>query len=146
MDPLHITEFASEKYFSKLRQLREAPNQTSTIASSSTAETAIAAPIPPAHAHTFILPLGRQRSHENETPPLALRPRDQKKRSLGHDLSALRTQRRPSFSGSLGSLRSKVTVIHKQASIQEHQEEILAENPAEALSLVYLMHMNIGAC
>lgn len=136
MDPSHITEFASERYFSKLKQLGGRSDQTSTDGPSTTADTAIAAPIPPAHAHTFILPLGRQRSHDNEPPPLALRPRDQKKRSLGHDLSALRTQRRPTFSGSFGSLRSKVTVIHKPTSIVEHHEEILAENPTEALSSV----------
>ncbi len=135
MDPLHITEFASERYFSKLRQLRENPDHAATSSSatggSTTTATATVPPLPPAHTNTFILPLGRQRSHDNEPPPLTLRPRDQKKRSLGHDLSALRTQRRPSFSGSFGSLRSKVTVIHKPTSILEHHEEILAENPTE---------------
>lgn len=137
MDPLHITEFASERYFSKLRQLRENPDHalassSTTAGHATTAAATLTVPPPlPAQANTFILPLGRQRSHDNEAPPLALRPREQKKRSLGHDLSALRTQRRPRFSGSFGSLRSKVTVVHKPTSIVEHQEEILAENPAE---------------
>lgn len=134
MDPLHITEFASERYFSKLRQLKDNPDHASSssaaTADPTTSTTATVPPLPPSQSNSYILPLGRVRSHDNEAP-LALRPRDQKKRSLGHDLSALRTQRRPSFSGSFGSLRSKVTLVSKPTSIVEHQEEILAENPTE---------------
>lgn len=134
MDPLHITEFASEKYFEKLKQLNERAENAS---SSSSAGPAAAATVPPLplQAPTFTLPLGRQRSHDNDAAPLALRPSEQKKRSLGHDLTALRTQRRPSFSGSFGSLRSKVTVIHKVPSIVEHREDILAEDPTAPLHL-----------
>jgi hypothetical protein len=135
MDPLHLTEFASEKYFEKLKQL----NERAENASSSSAGPAAAATVPPLplQAPTFTLPLGRQRSHDSDAAPLVLRPSDQKKRSLGHDLTALRTQRRPSFSGSFGSLRSKVTVIHKVPSIVEHREDILAEDPTVPLQFVY---------
>jgi hypothetical protein len=136
MDPLHITEFASAKYFEKLKQLNERAENASS--SSPSAGPAAAATVPPLplQAPTFTLPLGRQRSHDNDAAPLALRPSEQKKRSLGHDLTALRTQRRPSFSGSFGSLRSKVTVIHKVPSIVEHREDILAEDPTAPLQFV----------
>ncbi|KUJ20236.1 uncharacterized protein LY89DRAFT_437355 [Mollisia scopiformis] len=130
MDPLHITEFASERYFSKLRQLNENAESASSLSSATPATPANAPPLPPLQGPTFTLPLGRQRSLDNELPPLTLRPSDQKKRSLGHDLTALRTQRRPSFTGSFGRLSSKVNVIHKTPSIVEHHEQILAEDPS----------------
>jgi len=132
MDPLHITEFASERYFEKLRRLNESNENASSTTSGPAAEAATAAVTtdpPLLEGPTFTLPLGRQRSHENDTAPLVLRPSDQKKRSLGHDLTALRTQRRPTFSGSFGSLRSKVTVIHKAPLIVERHEDVLAEDP-----------------
>lgn len=135
MDPLHITEFASERYFSKLRQLNEPSDNVASTSEASPA-TAISPPLPT--GPTFTLPLGRQRSLDNDLPPLTLRPSEQKKRSLGHDLSALRTQRRPSFTGSFGRLTSKVTVIHKVPSIVEHKEEILAVDPVAAQKYVVL--------
>ncbi|PSS07107.1 hypothetical protein M430DRAFT_192859 [Amorphotheca resinae ATCC 22711] len=141
MDPLHITEFASERYFSKLRQLNENAENAANASSSTGPAVAPNAPLPPSSQQpTFTLPLGnpRQRQVENETIPL--RTSDQKKRSLGHDLTSLRTQRRPSFSGSFGSLRSKVSVIHKTPSIAEQHEQVLAEEdrPSQALTLADL--------
>jgi len=132
MDPLHITEFASPRYFSKLKQLNE--NAENTASSSAAPASALEVPgLPPSlQAPTFTLPLGRQRSADSEIS-LALRPSEQKKRSLGHDLTALRTQRRPSFTGSFGRLRSQVNVIHKSPSIVEHREEILAADPTAPL-------------
>lgn len=135
MDPLHITEFASERYFSKLRQLNE-PSDNAASSSEAPAAAATSPPLPT--GPTFTLPLGRQRSLDNDLPPLTLRPSEQKKRSLGHDLTALRTQRRPSFAGSFGRLTSKVTVIHKVPSIVEHREEILAVDPVAAQKYVTL--------
>lgn len=135
MDPLHITEFASERYFDKLRRLNE---QAEASSSAGAAGTSIAPELPaPLQAPTFTLPLGnpRQRHVDPEHAALALRPSDQKKRSLGHDLTALRTQRRPSFVGSFGALRSRVTTIHKSPSIIEHHEEILAQDPTATVSL-----------
>ncbi|KAN0117261.1 hypothetical protein V8E51_003238 [Hyaloscypha variabilis] len=130
MDPLHITEFASERYFEKLRRLNESNENATSSGPAAAAATATVATDPPLlEGPTFTLPLGRQRSHENDPAPLALRPSDQKKRSLGHDLTALRTQRRPTFSGSFGSLRSKVTVIHKAPLIVERHEDAAAEDP-----------------
>jgi hypothetical protein len=128
MDPLHITEFASERYFEKLRRLNES-NENVSPAGAAAAATTVPTEPPLLEGPTFTLPLGRQRSLDNNTAPLALRPSDQKKRSLGHDLTALRTQRRPAFSGSFGRLSSKVTVTHKAPSVVEHHEDVLAEDP-----------------
>jgi hypothetical protein len=135
MDPLHITEFASERYFSKLRQLNEEAEHANAGAAaagsapSTTTNTATTIPPPPLlqPPTTFTLPLGNPRQRDADIGTVPLRTSDQKKRSLGHDLTSLRTQRRPSFSGSFGSLRSKVSVIHKTPTIVEHYEHILAE-------------------
>lgn len=131
MDPLHITEFASERYFSKLKKLNEngEPSTSSGSASTTTTTTQL--------QNTFTLPLGNPRQrHVDDGPPLVLRPSEQKKRSLGHDLTTLRTQRRPTFSGSFGSLRSKVTVIHKSPSLAEHHQQILSDDPTAPLQYV----------
>jgi hypothetical protein len=122
MDPLHITEFASERYFEKLKQLNETPASDS---SSAAPPQPLLQPFP--EAPTFTLPLGNPRQRHAEHEPPSLKPSEQKKRSLGHDLTFLRTQRRPSFGGSFGSLRSKVNVVHKAPTIVEYREQILAE-------------------
>ncbi|KAI6713047.1 hypothetical protein JHW43_004418 [Diplocarpon mali] len=131
MEPLHITEFASERYFSKLRQLNEASDGPAPLSE----VTAAAASPPLPMGPTFTLPLGRQRSIDNALPPLSLRPSEQKKRSPGHDFAALRTHRRPSFTGSFGRLSSKVNIIHKIPSIVENREEIQARHPTAAQNL-----------
>ncbi|KAG9234120.1 hypothetical protein BJ875DRAFT_401674 [Amylocarpus encephaloides] len=135
MDPLHITEFASERYFSKLRQLREQAAAEGRTAATTATSTQTTPELPlPLQAPTFTLPLGRQRSAETEHAALVLRPSEQKKRSLGHDPTTTRTQRRPTFAGSLGALRSKVTVTHKSPSLVEHHEAILAADPTAAIT------------
>jgi hypothetical protein len=133
MDPLHITEFASERYFSKLRQLDGQAEGSSTTTSSTAAHPEIPAAL---QAPTFTLPLRRQRSAESEHAAPALRPSDQKKRSLGHDLTQLRTQRRPTLGGGFGALRSKINVTHKPISVVEHHEAILAADPTAAIKYV----------
>lgn len=134
MDPLHITEFASERYFSKLKQLRSnEDNGSSSTQPAAAADVSLPPPIQPA---TFTLPLGNPRFRHDELEPPHLRPSDQKKRSLGHDLTSLRTTRRPSFSGSFGRLHSKVNVIHKTPTIVEHREQILAEKETDSLRCV----------
>jgi hypothetical protein len=129
MDPLHITEFASERYFSKLKQLNS--NEENGSSSTQPAAAANVPPPPSLQPSTFTLPL---RSADNESPHL--KPSEQKKRSLGHDLSSLRTQRRPSFSGSFGRLHSKVNIIHKTPTIVEHREHILAEEEGVSVRCV----------
>ncbi|TVY20546.1 hypothetical protein LARI1_G001589, partial [Lachnellula arida] len=139
MDPLHITEFASPRYFTKLRQINEnAENAENATSSTATPTPVLEGSDPPTSLQTptFTLPLGRQRSADNEIF-LALRPSKQNKRSLGHDLTTLRTTRRPSFAGSFGRLRSQVNVIHKTPSIVEHHEEILAADPTAPLTLTF---------
>ena len=126
MDPLHITEFASDRYFSKLNQLSEQA-QNAAVAPPAGPAAAPDIPLPPSlDPQTFTLPLGNPRQRDVDHEPLPLRPSEQKKRSLGHDLTSLRTQRRPSFAGSFGRLTSKVNVIHKTPTIVEHQEQIIA--------------------
>jgi hypothetical protein len=130
MDPLHITEFASQRYFDKLKKLNEnGENAAHPSAATTTTTTHSTSPPELLELHqTFTLPLGNPRQHRaDEEISLVLRPSDQKKRSLGHDLSTLRTQRRPTFSGSFGSLRSKVTITHKSPSIAEHHLQILSD-------------------
>jgi hypothetical protein len=125
MDPLHLTEFASERYFSKLRQLDHNEH-----GSSSTQSAAIESALEPQalQGPTFTIPLGNPRHPHSEDELLHLKPSEQKKRSLGHDLTSLRTQRRPSFAGSFGRLSSKVSIIQTAPSIIEHREEILAQD------------------
>jgi len=137
MDPLHITEFASERYFQKIRQLNENAQNALPPSAGPSTEVDTTLPPPQQQPNTFVLPLGRSRTLEEELPPLALRPSEQKKRSLGHDLTGLRTQRRPIFSGSLGRLRSKVAVTQKTTSIAEVHEEILAEDPTALHTYVH---------
>lgn len=123
MDPLHITEFASERYFSKLKQLKS--NEEHGGSSTQTAAAPNAPLQPTAQPSTFTLPLGNPRHRYVEDEP-SLKPSEQKKRSLGHDLTSLRTLRRPSFTGSFGRLSSKVNVVHKTPTIVEHREHIAA--------------------
>ncbi|KAL3420702.1 F-box domain-containing protein [Phlyctema vagabunda] len=136
MDPLHITEFASERYFSKLRQLNSHESTENATGAAPTATITQPHPASSSHTPTFTLPLGTPRQANNETLPF--RPSDQKKRSLGHDLTSLRTQRRPSFSGSFGSLRSRVTIIPKRPSVEIPEEIRIEDTSARRLSLAEL--------
>ncbi|KAG9246310.1 hypothetical protein BJ878DRAFT_533312 [Calycina marina] len=125
MDPLHITEFASDRYYNKLKQLN-ANAQNGTPSAAPAAETASTTQTEP---QTYDLPLVL-RQHSDLHEPIPLRPSDQKKRSLGHDLTSLRTHRRPSFTGSLGSLRARYTTVHKTPAVPilvENHEHIIAE-------------------
>jgi len=137
MEPLHITEFASQRYFDKLKKLNESgESSSSTTTTTVTTTTSIEdSTLELSQLHqTFSLPLrGHHQRNVEDGTPLALRPSEQKKRSLGHDLTTLRTQRRPTFTGSFGSLRSKVTITHKSPSIAEHHLQILAQDPTARL-------------
>lgn len=144
MEPLHITEFASQRYFDKLKRLNEggetpassSSTTTATTTTTTTPHTSVVVSSPEfSQLHqTFSLPLrNNHQRHVDDEAPLALRPSEQKKRSLGHDLSALRTQRRPTFTGSFGSLRSKVTITHKSPSIAEHHQQLLSHDPTAPL-------------
>jgi hypothetical protein len=136
MDPLHITEFASERYFNKLKQLNS--NEENGSSSSQPAAASNVSPPAALEAPTFTLPLRNPRNRHADNEPPHLKPSEQKKRSLGHDLTSLRTLRRPSFTGSFGRLHSKVNVIHKTPSIVEHREHILAEEEGASQRCVLL--------
>jgi hypothetical protein len=122
MDPLHITEFATERYFSKLRKLNE--NSENASSSSSVVPTAVSA-TPSLLSSTFTLPLGNPPLQDSNAFPTPPGIRDRKKKSLVHDLTALRAKRRPTYSGSFGSLKSNVTVVHKTPSIVKYYESIV---------------------
>lgn len=119
MDPSHLTEFASPRYFDKLRTLAEAVESGIPVESTASLTTT--------QTTTFTLPLGnprpqpgRRRRSDDTT-----RSGDAKKRSLGHDLSTLRTQRRPSFALSITSFRNKVSLHHKLPSAHVEHEVIV---------------------
>jgi hypothetical protein len=144
MDPLHITEFASDRYFSKLNQLNEQAQNAATSAGPAAAPNI--PPPPLLQPQTFTLPLGNPRQRHVDHEPLPLRPSEQKKRSLGHDLTSLRTQRRPSFAGSFGRLTSKVNVIQKTPTIVEHQEQIIAIAEEEGVQPTYVLPLRVYSC
>ncbi|KZL86480.1 f-box domain-containing protein, partial [Colletotrichum incanum] len=110
MDPPHITEFASERYFSKLSQLSESP----AIRDAQQHHQLRDPPPPPsqpfstpplpshsAQPSSFILPLRTSKSNESEIE--SSRPLDQK---------------RPEKSR-LFSLRSKVSILHSKSSTSQ---------------------------
>ncbi|KAL2757148.1 hypothetical protein ACRALDRAFT_1049346 [Sodiomyces alcalophilus JCM 7366] len=98
MDPPHITEFASERYFSKLHQLSEtSPDQCSRFQPNSSARST--SPIPPS---TFIHPIRTFKT--TETGSDSQRPSDQKSR------------------GRFFSLRSKVPLLNGKQTQDEQRE------------------------
>jgi serine/threonine protein kinase len=118
-EPVHITEFASPRYFDKLRSLNEAqrlaeptdgPPQTNTLTLQIRDQRS--------------LPQRRRRSDDN------VRPSDQTRRILGHDLSALRNQRTSKFG--FANVRSKILGGHKGSSTYvDHDGHIYDEEPAK---------------
>lgn len=123
-----MTEFSSPRYFEKLRSLNEA------AAAAAAANATVSTSNPVAPSTTFSLPIhpkpryGRRR-RSDETA----RSGDAKKRSLGHDLTALRSQnRKPSFSLSISSFRSKLslgTSTHKSSGAHvEHVEAVFDDD------------------
>ncbi len=135
MDPLHLTEFASPRYFDKLRSLNEAAdnaNGSPSANANANATDNVAGPVPTPNS-TLILPLGnprppavrRRRSNDG------VRPSDQKRRSLGHDLTPQKNQRRPSFTTSILHFRPKLPTTNKTSPYVEHDEYIEEEEPAK---------------
>ncbi|KAK1476633.1 F-box domain-containing protein [Colletotrichum cuscutae] len=116
MDPPHITEFASERYFSKLNQLNESPATRDTQQlhqlrhpQTPSSQQYPSPPISSQSTSTFILPLRTYKSNEGntETP----RPSDQK-----------RTEKSRLF-----SLRSKVSILQSKSTSQvDHREQYTA--------------------
>ncbi|KAH7359100.1 F-box domain-containing protein [Plectosphaerella cucumerina] len=95
MDPPHITEFASERYFSKLNQLHD-PAGTSAPVQQSSSRTQVHHAPPDGSSHsTFILPL---RTHKTTDDNLHTKARPEKEKSR------------------LRGLRSKVSFLHSKST------------------------------
>ncbi|KAG5930288.1 hypothetical protein E4U53_002270 [Claviceps sorghi] len=106
MDPPHITEFASKRYFEKLNHLKSnQPTQQQSSQSSTVADPPSAATFPPAAASsssttttttTFILPLRKTKNAE----PEHVRPAEQKRDKgrffgLRHKVASLHSKSQP---------------------------------------------------
>ncbi|CCF47134.1 F-box domain-containing protein [Colletotrichum higginsianum] len=122
MDPPHITEFASERYFNKLNQLCESPtardaqqhhqSRDSQLPPSQSVPTPPTPPFPSAQPSSFILPLRTSKASECDFE--STRPPDQK---------------RPEKSR-LFSLRSKVSILHSKSHASQTD---VHEQSAESL-------------
>jgi hypothetical protein len=124
MEPLHIIEFASLRYFDKLRSLNEGAENANTQNPAEPMEG-------PSQTNTLNLqirdhrPPPQRRRRSNDGIKLS----DQKRRALGHDLTALRTQHRPSFG--FANVRSKILGGHKGSSTYvDHDGYVFGEEPA----------------
>ncbi|KAL0939420.1 F-box protein [Colletotrichum truncatum] len=105
MDPPHITEFASERYFSKLHQLSESSASHNTHVQNHSHDAHLLSPHLhpsqpiPSQSSTFILPL--RTSKTNETDAEYVRAADHKRLDKSR----------------LFGLRSKVSILHPKSSI-----------------------------
>lgn len=128
MEPLHITEFASPRYFDKLKTLAEAADNANAAQ-----PPAVAPPSGPSQTVPFTLPIGNPRPQpgRRRRSDDTVRSGDHKKRALGHDLTSLRTQRRPSFATSIASFRSKIIHHKTPATYVEHDTFVFSEEPVQ---------------
>lgn len=121
------TEFGSDEYFRKQRALEQAANAAAAAAQN------VSPLLNREHIHTrpptFTLAIGHPRppTGKRRASQDAVKPSDQKIRSVGHDLSTTRNERRPNFSRPLAGLRSKVPAIQKPFA--GHYDDPLAEEP-----------------
>lgn len=125
MDPSHITEFASPRYFDKLRSLNDAADNANDP--SATEGGAGGA----SQSSTFTLPIrnprppGGRRRRSNDTD----RSGDGKRRLLVVDATS-KNHRKPSFTSSIATFRFKVS--HRGPSLHaEHNECLFEEEPAK---------------
>lgn len=127
MDPSHITEFASPRYFDKLRSLHEAAERAND--SQLFAAAGPAADPTSAHASTFTIPIGnpRPQTGRRRRSDDAVQSGDQKKRSLGHDSTPVRSQRRPSFG--IPNFRFKTASSQKSPPVHVEHDEFSFEKP-----------------
>ena len=92
MDPPHITEFASERYFSKLNQINEPGSQVLSGSTSANGQTVVQ-PVAPIQAQsTFILPLRASKSETESRPP---EPKKEKKGLFGLRSKLLHSKQTP---------------------------------------------------
>lgn len=122
MESLHATEFASPRYFEKLRQLRES-NDNAQAGVSSTAP--IVVPVNSSR---------RQGRHARDGSE------EKQRRAFALETTLPRTQRKSTLTGSIASLRSKVTTLHKgHLAVVEHAEFLVEEPERKTCVSVYLL-------
>ncbi|OLN94227.1 hypothetical protein CCHL11_02900 [Colletotrichum chlorophyti] len=123
MDPPHITEFASERYFNKLNQLSESPNSRDAYHPHQLrdphlplSQPFLPQPTPSQSSSTFILPLRSSlKSNEPDVEPIRLdQKRSEKSRLFG--------------------LRSKVSILHPKPATQcgLHEQNVGTLKPKTA--------------
>ncbi|KAF9869427.1 F-box domain-containing protein [Colletotrichum karsti] len=113
MDPPHLTEFASERYFNKLDQLNQSRDPQLPAPHPHSPQS-----IPSQSSSTFILPL--RASKANETDADAFRPSDYKRQEKSR----------------LFGLRSKSSLFHSKSSTlhSELAEQLVGSSKSKALS------------
>lgn len=98
MDPPHVTEFASQRYFDKLKQLSESKTQPPEASGSQQQQQQDGGPVVAQPASTFILPIGKSRVPDH----------------VPHDPIRAADRRRPNF-----SLRS---ILSSRTSVENDQQ------------------------
>lgn len=118
------TEFGSDEFFRKQRALEQAAIAAAQNASPSTAGE------PTVARSTFILPLGHPRppTGKRRASQDASKPNDLKVRSIGHELSSTRNERRPSFARPFAGIKSKVPTLHKPFAGQLYDGRLVEES------------------
>lgn len=142
MDPLHLTEFASDRYFEKLHQLRDA--QAAPAAGSSSQQPdghAVEGPIP---HNPFILPLRGATSTEVEE--VAVRHVDQKEKikekrgflsfrsKILHSKSQTQTQTQTFTSSEVVERRTSVAESTKQRCVPASVSRCRYQHPDDCVN------------
>jgi hypothetical protein len=92
MDPPHMTEFASKRYFTKLNQINEPASQAPNSSTPANGQTVVQ-PVAPIQAQsTFILPLRASKSETESRPP---EPKKEKKGLFGLRSKLLHSKQAP---------------------------------------------------
>jgi hypothetical protein len=128
MDPPHITEFASERYFEKLNQLH-ANNQQQAERAESSATTTATTTIRASPTSRFILPLRDSKPAEFD----AVKPLDSKRDksrffSIRHKVSLLHSK---------SDAAESTTVAHSRASTESTRKRFVTIFPLVQLGSIF---------
>ncbi|GFP58137.1 hypothetical protein TASIC1_0009047400 [Trichoderma asperellum] len=134
MDPPHITEFASERYFEKLNQLRASNQQQAELAESSAATTATTT----LHASTsrFILPLRDSKPTEFD----AVKPADSK-RDKSRFFSI--RHKKVSLLHSKSDAAEATSLAHSRASTESTRKSELQIQIVSSLPLTDILNLRL---
>lgn len=122
MDPPHITEFASERYFEKLNQLRASNQQQAEHAESSAATTATTT-LHASSTSRFILPLRDSKPTEFD----AVKPADSK-RDKSRFFSI--RHKKVSLLHSKSDAAEATSLAHSRASTESTRKRFVLSSPA----------------